>query len=95
LRATDTVGRLGGDEFVVVLSDIDKNAEDVANKIRTALKEPFVMDNGVILNISSSIGGAIYLQHANNQTMLMECADKAMYEAKKRGRDKVVMFADF
>ena len=79
LRATDTVGRLGGDEFVVVLSDIDKNAEDVANKIRTALKEPFVMDKGVILNISSSIGGAIYLQHANNQTMLMECADKAMY----------------
>ena len=95
LRATDTVGRLGGDEFVVVLLDIDGNAEDVANKIRTTLKEPFVMDNGVVLNISSSIGVAIYLQDANNQTMLMECADKAMYEAKKRGRNKVVMFADF
>jgi diguanylate cyclase (GGDEF)-like protein len=95
LRATDTVGRLGGDEFVVVLPDIDENAEDVANKIRTSLQAPFVMDKGVILNISSSIGVAIYLQHAKNQTMLMECADKAMYEAKKRGRNKVVMFADF
>ena len=95
LRATDTVGRLGGDEFVVVLPDIDENAEDVANKIRTTLEEPFVMDNGVVLNISSSIGVAIYLQDAKNQIMLMECADKAMYEAKKRGCNKVVLFADF
>ncbi len=95
LRASDTVGRLGGDEFVVVLPDIDNNAEDVANKIRKTLEESFVMDNGVVLNISSSIGVAIYLQHASNQTMLMECADKAMYEAKKRGRNKVVFFADF
>ena len=95
LRATDTVGRLGGDEFVVVLPDIDHNADDVANKIRTTLQEPFVMDNGVVLKISSSIGVAIYLQDADNQTMLMECADKAMYEAKKRGRNKVVLFADF
>ena len=95
LRATDTVGRLGGDEFVVVLPNIDENAEDVANKIRTTLEEPFVMENGVVLNISSSIGVAIYLQDAKNQTMLMECADMAMYEAKKRGRNKVVLFADF
>ena len=95
LRASDTVGRLGGDEFVVVLPDIDENAEDVSNKIRTTLEEPFVMENGVVLNISSSIGVAIYLQDAKNQTMLMECADKAMYEAKKRGRNKVVLFADF
>jgi diguanylate cyclase (GGDEF)-like protein len=95
LRATDTVGRLGGDEFVVVLPDIDNNAEDVGNKIRKFLQKSFVMDNGVVLNISSSIGVAIYLQDAKNQTMLMECADKAMYEAKKRGRNKVVLFADF
>ena len=83
LRATDTVGRLGGDEFVVVLPNIDHNADDVANKIRTTLQEPFVMHNGVVLKISSSIGVAIYLQDADNQTMLMECADNAMYEAKK------------
>ena len=94
LRATDTVGRLGGDEFVVVLPDIDEKAEDVANKIRTTLQEPFAMDNRVVLNISSSIGVAIYLQDAKNQTMLMECADKAMYQAKNSGRNKVVLFGD-
>jgi diguanylate cyclase (GGDEF)-like protein len=95
LRASDTVGRLGGDEFVVVLPDIDNKAKDVANKIRTTLEEPFVTANGGVLNISSSIGVAIYLEHAKSHTILMECADKAMYEAKKRGRNNVVLFADF
>ena len=95
LRATDTVGRIGGDEFVVVLPEVYENAKDVASKIRKILEEPFVMTNGGILYISSSIGVAIYPQHGKNQTMLMECADKAMYEAKKRGRNKVFVFGDF
>ncbi|MFQ3236672.1 MAG: diguanylate cyclase (GGDEF)-like protein/PAS domain S-box-containing protein [Paraglaciecola sp.] len=95
LRASDTVGRLGGDEFVVVLPEIYENAKDVASKIRKSLQEPFVMDNSCILHISSSIGVAIYPQHAKNQTILMECADKAMYEAKNRGRNRVVLFGDF
>jgi diguanylate cyclase (GGDEF)-like protein len=47
------------------------------------------------LNISSSIGVAIYPQHAKTQSMLLECADKAMYEAKKRGRNEVILFDDF
>jgi diguanylate cyclase (GGDEF)-like protein len=95
LRATDTVGRIGGDEFVVVLPDIFDNAMDVANKIRKILEEPFVMTNCGIMKISSSIGVAIYPKHAKSQSMLEECADKAMYEAKHRGRNKVVLFGDF
>lgn len=94
LRGTDTVGRLGGDEFVVVLPDIYDNAKDVATKIRKTIEEPFVMTNNEILYISLSIGVAIYPQHAKNQITLMECADKAMYEAKKRGRNNVVFFDD-
>jgi diguanylate cyclase (GGDEF)-like protein len=95
LRATDTVGRIGGDEFVVVLSDISDNATEVASKIRKILEEPFVMNNSGIVNISSSIRVAIYPEHARTQSLLMECADKAMYEAKNRGRNKVVFFGDF
>ncbi|MBA6329019.1 GGDEF domain-containing protein [Colwellia sp. MB02u-6] len=95
LRATDTVGRLGGDEFVVILPTIYQHAEDVANKIRMTLENDFVMDNHEVLNISSSIGVAIYPQHATEQAMLMECADKAMYEAKKRGRNMVIIFGSF
>jgi diguanylate cyclase (GGDEF)-like protein len=95
LRSTDTVGRIGGDEFVVVLPDISDNAKDVANKIRKIIEEPFVVTNSKIVNISSSIGVAIYPQHAKTQSMLIECADKAMYEAKKRGRNEVILFGDF
>ncbi|MFT6412785.1 MAG: diguanylate cyclase (GGDEF)-like protein [Glaciecola sp.] len=95
LRATDTVGRIGGDEFVVVLPDIFDNATDVANKIREILQEPFVMTNCGIMKVSSSIGVAIYPKHAKSQSMLMECADKAMYEAKHRGRNKVMLSGDF
>jgi diguanylate cyclase (GGDEF)-like protein len=95
LRATDTVGRIGGDEFVVVLPDISDNATDVANKIRKILKEPFVMTNHLILNISASIGVAIYPKHAKTESTLIECADKAMYEAKKRGRNEAILFGDF
>jgi diguanylate cyclase (GGDEF)-like protein len=95
LRATDTVGRIGGDEFVVILPAIYQHAEDLANKIRITLENNFVMDNDEVLNISSSIGVAIYPQHATEQAMLLECADKAMYEAKKRGRNKVIIFGHF
>jgi diguanylate cyclase (GGDEF)-like protein len=95
LRATDTVGRIGGDEFVVVLSDLSDNATEVASKIRKILEKPFVMNNSGIVNISSSIGVAIYPEHARTQSLLMEGADKAMYEAKNRGRNKVVFFGDF
>jgi diguanylate cyclase (GGDEF)-like protein len=95
LRATDTVGRLGGDEFVVIIPAIYQYTEDVANKIRITLENYFVMDNDEVMNISSSIGVAIYPQHATEQALLMECADKAMYEAKKRGRNKVMVFGNF
>jgi diguanylate cyclase (GGDEF)-like protein len=95
LRSSDTVGRIGGDEFLVVLPDISDNATDVANKIRKILEEPFVMTNSKIVNISSSIGVAVYPQHAKTQSMLIECADQAMYEAKKRGRNEVILFGDF
>ncbi|MFT4994367.1 MAG: diguanylate cyclase (GGDEF)-like protein [Paraglaciecola sp.] len=95
LRATDTVGRQGGDEFLIVLPDIYGNATEVTDKILKRLDEPFVTTNKKVLNISASIGVAIYPKHAKSQTMLIECADKAMYAAKARGRNNVVFFGDF
>jgi diguanylate cyclase (GGDEF)-like protein len=53
------------------------------------------MTNCGIMKVSSSIGVAIYPKHAKSQSMLMECADKAMYEAKHRGRNKVMLSGDF
>ena len=93
LRESDTIARIGGDEFIVLLPDID-SAElviKVAEKIRTALMTPMNAD-GFILKTSASIGIAIYPDHGLNASDLMTNADTAMYEAKSRGKNTVVMF---
>lgn len=94
LRASDTVARIGGDEFVVLLQIADTVAEavKVAEKIRAYLEQPFAMDEGQVLDISSSIGAVIYPDHADNARELLRFGDEAMYKAKKQGRNKVVVF---
>jgi len=95
LRESDTAARVGGDEFVVLLPDVVKlrDAVDVAEKIRERLEVPFVMDDGVALAISSSIGVAIYPDQADSPRELLRCGDEAMYIAKKRGRNAVKAYA--
>jgi diguanylate cyclase (GGDEF)-like protein/PAS domain S-box-containing protein len=92
LRESDTVGRLGGDEFAVLLLGIHRpdDASAVAEKICDALNQPFEL-NGHPLQISSSIGIAVYPEHGEDRKRLMRHADAAMYAAKKRGRNQLGM----
>ncbi|MFT6985324.1 MAG: diguanylate cyclase (GGDEF)-like protein/PAS domain S-box-containing protein [Psychromonas sp.] len=94
LRESDTVGRIGGDEFVVLLPNIksEQDAIDVAEKIRTALNQSFSLAKQA-LNISSSIGVAIFPQHGGDEMQLMKNADIAMYRAKESGRDSVRLYS--
>lgn len=91
LRESDTAARLGGDEFLVLLPDVqDADAAlGVAEKMRIALACEFVTDQGVAMQISSSIGVALYPDHAQIDKDLMRLGDEAMYQAKKRGRNAV------
>lgn len=93
IRQSDTVARLGGDEFVVLLSSLtsDQDAFEVGEKIRHALNLPFNM-SGTIMNISSSIGVAIYPEHGDNEKILVKNADTAMYYAKENGRNNVTIY---
>ncbi|MCG2583643.1 PocR ligand-binding domain-containing protein [Massilia sp. TS11] len=95
LRGSDTAARIGGDEFIVLLpnADLVTDALQVAERIRQALERPFVMPNGTVLDISSSIGVAIYPDHADNARDLLKYGDEAMYDAKRGGRNAVVLFA--
>jgi diguanylate cyclase (GGDEF)-like protein/PAS domain S-box-containing protein len=93
VRASDTVGRTGGDEFVVLLHRIEDETDalTVAEKIRQALCRPFELA-GQRLEISCSIGIAIYPEHGTDEKELSQAADSAMYCAKQEGRNRVRLF---
>ncbi len=93
IRESDTVSRLGGDEFIVLLPAVEsqQQAAIVADKIRHMLCQPFDSPVGK-LSISCSIGIAMYPEHGKDEDTLLKNADIAMYEAKRSGRNAVMLF---
>lgn len=93
LRESDTAARVGGDEFVILLPAIEtkQDAGKVGEKILHALNRPFALA-GHTLNISGSIGVAVYPEHGKDEKLLVKSADIAMYHAKKNGRNNVKMY---
>jgi len=93
VRRTDTVSRLGGDEFVVLLSQVEheEDAAMSARKILRALAAPHIIDYKN-LDISASIGVSTYPSDGPDSENLLNKADTAMYEAKKRGRNNYQFF---
>lgn len=93
LRSSDSAARVGGDEFLVLLPDIQTcgDALAVAEKICTALAQPLNHPQQWPLQVSSSIGIAIYPDHANTEQDLMRLGDSAMYRAKNEGGNRAWM----
>jgi len=89
VRESDIAARLGGDEFAVLLRRIEQtgHALGVAENIRMALNQPFKLA-GNRVNISTSIGIALYPEHGEECKLLMRCADDAMYCAKRLGGNR-------
>jgi diguanylate cyclase (GGDEF)-like protein len=87
LRSGDTVARLGGDEFAVLLPDLagDEAALAAATGIRQALERPFEIAE-VNLDVGCSVGIAMWPQHGEDETILLQRADVAMYSAKESRR---------
>lgn len=88
VRTEDTVARHSGDEFVVLLADLFSSSvvARVADKIVSAMRVPFVIDNRLIY-CSVSIGAASYPEDGDQADTLVIKADQAMYEVKKSGRN--------
>ncbi|NUT19864.1 MAG: EAL domain-containing protein [Hamadaea sp.] len=80
------IGRLGGDEFAILATNLHdvSQAEVVAGRLLAALAEPLRLD-GLPIDITGSVGIAVYPQHGEDFATLMRHADLAMYEAKRRG----------
>jgi diguanylate cyclase (GGDEF)-like protein/PAS domain S-box-containing protein len=86
VRESDTVARFGGDEFVVLLPNTHQAADavTVAEKILEALREP-VRAGEAYYQLGVSIGIAVFPDHADDAERLLQNADIAMYQAKRRG----------
>src|ERR1700722_13592239 len=92
IRESDTIARIGGDEFVAILPVVAE-AEDalsIAEKLRQSIDEPFVVEN-CILEVSASIGIAMSPENGLDEETLQANADHAMYKAKNRGGNAVVL----
>jgi diguanylate cyclase (GGDEF)-like protein/PAS domain S-box-containing protein len=90
VRSSDTVSRHGGDEFIILLADV-RHADEVAccvSKVRSAFDAPFSIGEHS-LEVSASIGAAVFPHMGRSAEELIECADAAMYENKKTAKAAV------
>lgn len=93
IRNNDTVARLSGDEFTVLLPDItgQHDVVEVVNRIMQSTNRPWnVMGNE--FNLTVSIGVAIYPVNGGDPDALMQHADKALYNAKKHGKNTYMFY---
>jgi diguanylate cyclase (GGDEF)-like protein len=89
IRGIDLAARIGGDEFAVILTETDvTRGLEVAERLRQAVAAAEIRMVGTI---SASVGVAESPSCAQTTTELQVCADAALYEAKRQGRDRVVL----
>ena len=89
------LARMGGDEFTVVLNQLDDlaGAELVASRLAHRLSQPYTLDGHEIV-ITCSIGIAAVPLHAHDVEGLLRAAGTAMFNAKKEGRNRFLIFRD-
>ena len=94
LRDSDYVARLGGDEFLIVVPQVsdEGTAKRVGNKLVEMIGAPYLL-KGHQANVTVSVGISMFPKDARDREALMKCADLALYEAKRAGRNQVCFYA--
>ncbi len=90
MREVDVIGRYGGEEFIALLDETDgESALVVAERIRNEIAASGIDIQGSPLNITVSIGIAEAIAEDESADSLIDRADKAMYAAKQKGRNRI------
>lgn len=92
----NTVARFGGDEFVILLPEIKAGQVEVAAKVAATVLSSLTATINVdkyALNVSASLGIALYPDHGSDAGTLISNADAAMYQAKEAGRGSCRLFS--
>lgn len=89
VREVDTLARYGGEEFVVVLPETDPaGAARAADRLAGAIRsQPFCANTAHALEVTASIGVAVFPEHGTTPSRLLRSADDALYDAKAAGRN--------
>lgn len=91
IRKVDLLGRFGGEEFVVLLPETNLNmAVDVAEIIRNNLEKKVILAEEIEVRVTVSIGVSTYQLEDQNIDVVLQRADKALYQAKNQGRNRVI-----
>ena len=91
---TDATFRYGGEEFLILLRELNiEQAKKIGERIRMNLElEPIEIGNGKYAKVTVSCGLAQYPIHSEDVWEVIELADKALYKAKRKGKNNVVMY---
>lgn len=92
IRSCDYAARYGGEEFILILPETGaEDAVGMAERIRSQIAEKEMGSDGDALKVTISVGVASFPKDGDDPHSLMKRADAAMYEAKRRGRNRVVL----
>lgn len=88
VREEDLVSRIGGDEFIIVFEETSKDTvEEIADRIIVNIANPYYISEKEA-RVTPSIGISIYPEHGTDIDSIIDHADKAMYVAKSKGKNR-------
>ncbi len=92
VRAEDVICRFGGEEFLAILPEASlEDAVKRAEQIRAKVKETRVHFEEQALQVTVSVGVAVFPQHGRTAEAIVHAADAALYRGKQEGRDRVIV----